>query len=215
MRIEGLEIVLGLEKSEHEAGERFWTGVGLAPTSSYAGVALGLAVADVGAGRARALAVGARETDHGLVSPSGFPLRIADRPVVETPVRTWPTGHRSRADQLCIDVASADWDRELAFWDQLTGWEVRVGSAPAFARLHTPASLPVRVLLQRREVGATTGHVDLATDDPAAEVARLESLGAVRAFQGPLWTAFRTPAGPPVCVTARDPATGLLPVVAS
>lgn len=212
MRIEALQILLGL--ADHETGRGFWEAVGLAPTSSYDGIALGVAVADRQEARAHALAVGADDTaaaDRGFLSPSGFPVHLLDPPLPETPVTTWPAGHRSRPDQLCIDVTPSAWERELEFWEQLTGWEVRPSSAPGYARLHTPATLPVRVLLQRRDEGGTTGHVDIATDDRAAEVARLEQLGAVRQLEGPLWTAFRTPGGPPVCVTARDPLTGLLP----
>ncbi len=213
MRIEWLEIRLGPEDLEREAGRRFWTDVGLTPTSAHAGVALGITAADREEARAHARSVGATGSGDVLGSPSGFPIHLLgeDAPRRDVPVRTWPSGHRSRPDQLCVDLAHDAWERELEFWAQLTGWEVRASSAPGFARLHTPADLPVRVLLQRREEGTTTGHVDIATDDRAAEVARLESLGAVRELEGALWTAFRTPAGPPVCVTDRDPATGLLP----
>ena len=118
-------------------------------------------------------------------------------------------GHRSRPDQLAVDVAHDAWDREQRFWSDLTGWAVVPSSRPEFARLRTPAAFPVRILLHRLGTGATSGHLDLATDDRTAEVERLGRLGAVAAGGGPGWTVMTGPDGSAFCVTDRDPDTGL------
>jgi hypothetical protein len=43
-------------------------------------------------------------------------------------------------------------------------------------------------------------HIDIHTDDPAAEVARLEDLGAERVLQVHSWWVLRDPAGLLFCV---------------
>ena len=182
------------------------------------GVHLDLHVDDLDAATAHAVAAGAvvlaRSGHVVLRSPAGFVLCLVG-PLPDEPVRTPPVpradGHRSIADQLTIDVTPDGWADETAFWSALTGWPVAPASRPAMARLHTPPALPVRVLLQRKDEGPTSGHVDLATDDRPAEVARLVALGASVTAAREFWTVLTPPAGPPVCITPRDPATGLIP----
>lgn len=233
-----LVVRLGFPDDELAAGSRFWGAVTgwwtdvddaheqrgqlrLAGRShDRPSVHLSLVVDEVGHAVGHALDVGARPGPSAggapetavVLSPSGFHLHLeqAGQTIVEGPVAAWPSGHRSRVDQLTVDVDHTFWDRELRFWQDLTGWQVSRGSAVAFARLQTPGHLPVRVLLQRRDSGPTRAHLDVATSDRAAEVARLVAVGATRLHEGSRWTALRAPVGPPLCVTDRDPATGLL-----
>jgi hypothetical protein len=144
-----------------------------------------------------------------LRSPAGFVFCLVTQ-ASEEPAEPadWGT-HRSRVDQLTVDIAHDAWATETAFWAALTGWAVRTGSRPEFARLHTPAALPVRILLQRKEQGGTSGHVDIATDARTEEVARLEGHGAARVRDGQGWTVMAGPDGGTFCVTDRDPETGL------
>ncbi|MGW0932923.1 VOC family protein [Streptomyces sp. NPDC002644] len=145
-------------------------------------------------------------------SPAGlrFCLVPAHHETTPAPPGDWGT-HRSLVDQLTLDIAHDAWDREKTFWSHLTGWTVTQSPRPAFARLHTPPSLPVRVLLQRRDEGGTSSHLDIATDDRATEVERLISLGATTTGHGPTWTVMTGPDTRVFCVTDRNPATGLLP----
>jgi len=48
-------------------------------------------------------------------------------------------------------------------------------------------------------------HIDVHTDDLAAEVARLEKLGAERAGQAHSWQLMRDPAGLVFCVIPERP----------
>lgn len=128
------------------------------------------------------------------------------------PVR-WSAGHTSLVDQVCLDIPPDGYDEECAFWADLTGWELALTSASYMRQLVRPVGMPLRVLLQRRDVGTgpVTAHLDLASSDREAEVARHVALGARVDGGGPRWTRLRDPAGKLYCVTDRDPVTGLLP----
>jgi hypothetical protein len=178
------------------------------------GVHLDLHVADldgaVAEARDRGAELVARPGHAVLRSPAGFPFCLVPAASAEAaPPADWGT-HRSRVDQLTIDIAHDAWDAEQAFWSGLTGWPVWSGSRPEFTRLGTPAELPVRILLQRLDEGGTHGHVDVATDDREREVARLETHGAQVARREAHWTVMTGPDGSTLCVTDRRPETGLL-----
>lgn len=177
------------------------------------GVHLDIHVDDLDAALARAEGLGARlvaRPGHAVLrSPAGFPFCLVRERLAE-PVgpSVWPDGHRSLADQLCLDVPPAAYDAECAFWAALLGVEVLDTTGSEFRRLDVPG--PVQVLVQRLEEDepVARGHVDVASDDRAAEVARLAALGARDAGVGDDWTVLDPPAGPVLCVTDRDPASG-------
>ena len=116
-------------------------------------------------------------------------------------------GNRSFVDQICIDIPPAVWDEECAFWAVLTGWELFQGGRPEFRRLRKSAGQPLNILLQRLDdgEGPVRAHLDLATDDRAAEVTRHEQLGARAVAVREGWTVMRAPAGPVYCITGRAP----------
>ncbi|MDH2415215.1 VOC family protein [Nocardioides sp. CER19] len=177
------------------------------------GVHLDLHVADLDGAVAHAVALGAElvaRPGHAVLrSPAGFVFCLVGEERAEaTPPADWGT-HRSRVDQLTIDVAPDAWDAEAAFWSGLTGWPVHRGSSPEFARLGTPSELPVRILLQRLDEGETHGHVDIATDDRGQEVERLTARGADQTRWHEHWTVMTGPDGSTFCVTERRPDTGL------
>jgi len=179
-------------------------------------VHLNLHVGDLDAAVSQAIAVGAgliaRQGYAVLRSPAGFTFCFVSGHGERTPTTptTWGS-HLSLPDQLAIDVEFDSWDREKTFWADLTGWPVTQSSRPEFARLVSPPSLPVRVLLHRLGTGSTSGHIDIASSDRGAEVRRLSGLGAVAMSSGPTWTVMTGPDGSTFCVTDRDPHTGLLP----
>jgi predicted enzyme related to lactoylglutathione lyase len=185
------------------------------------GCHLDLHVTDIDATAERATALGAtvRTAAGGwlvLDSPGGMVFcLVPDGGEARRPQpRTWPGGHRSLADQVCLDIPPSAFDRETGFWSRLTGWADHPTSRPEFRALTRPATAPIRLLLQRLDEepssGRTTAHLDLASDDAEAEATRHERLGATRHYRSPHWITLLDPTGLRYCVTRRDPDTGRL-----
>ena len=130
-----------------------------------------------------------------------------------------PQPHRSArgvlhlVDQLCIDIPSQCFREECQFWSALTGWELRSSSVRTeFMYLIRPSTIPLRLLLQRRNDndGPARAHLDVASDDVEQLVADHQVMGAVVVEEFQHWTAMVDPSGFPYCITSRDPRTGLL-----
>ena len=160
----------------------------------------------------RAIELGAREVaDLGhvvLASPGGFPFcLVSHRASAPAPSTQWPAGHRSTADQVCLDIPSELFERELSFWLALTGRTLSDTTGGEFRRLPPPPGQPLQLLLQRLDdpLGEVRAHLDLSTTDRAAEVERHLALGArlVAPYEG--WTVLTDPAGSAYCVTDRRP----------
>ena len=145
-----------------------------------------------------------------LESPGGLTFcfvhhRSSERP----PPATWPGGHSSQVDQVCLDIPSSIHERECEFWSEVTGLRRhdRIRS-DEFSRLVGGGPMAVKLLLQRLDDpdGPVRAHLDLATTDRAAETARHEELGAtvLQAFDRG-WTVLAAPAGPAYCITDRRP----------
>jgi Glyoxalase-like domain len=146
-----------------------------------------------------------------MTSPAGLPFCVCGEPGPHTrpaPAQ-WPGGHRSRLVQICVDVPAPRCDAESAFWQEATGWAEEPVDAPEFRRLVHRAESPVQLLVQR--LGSDDGaeraraHLDLGTDDVAAEVARVEALGARVLDRREGITVLRDPLGLSFCVTGNDP----------
>jgi hypothetical protein len=108
--------------------------------------------------------------------------------------------HYSRLSKIVIDVPPTEHDRELAFWSSALGQPLtRFDSHPEYhgAPLH---GTEFGLLIQRLGHGPGRVHLDIHTDDLAAETARLEELGAERVQQVHSWWILRDPAGLPFCV---------------
>jgi hypothetical protein len=157
--------------------------------------------------RARDLGASTAWTYHDVEvmrSPGGFTFCLTLTDGDPTLVRDGST----LLDQVCLDVPSDLWEREVAFWRDLTGRELQTGSAPGFARLLAPEQ--PRLLLQR--LGETTGtvraHPDLASRDRAGDTASHVDLGARVVAVRDRWTVLSAPGGQVYCLTDRDPATG-------
>ena len=111
----------------------------------------------------------------------------------------------------CIDVDSADPDRLATFWQEALGWR-RTHDTPDEVALEPPeGSLEEGVVpdllfmrVPEEKAGKNRLHLDLRPDDQAAEVARLEGLGARRVSigQGPdvTWVVLADPEGNEFCV---------------
>lgn len=178
------------------------------------GIHVDLHVADLRSSADEAVALGAEEVaDRGhlvLRSPGGLVFCLV-RHAGRTRPRPaeWPDGSRSIADQVVLDIPSDRFEEECAFWSALTGWELLgFDEFPEFRHLRRPDGMSMRVLLQRlgEATGPVRAHLDLAADDPAAEVRRHATLGAGVDQEFAHWTVLRDPAGATYCVTDRAPA---------
>jgi hypothetical protein len=88
--------------------------------------------------------------------------------------------HRSRLATVVIDCAKDDADRSFAFWSRALGREAIPGNNPIYTSLRgrVGGDGGPYVLLQRVPAAERAVHLDIETDDVAAEVTRLERLGA-------------------------------------
>jgi Glyoxalase-like domain len=171
------------------------------------------------AGRAEELGATVRHAEDGLVvadSPGGFTFCLVEwegESVVPEPAELG--GGASRADQLCLDIPAAGYDRECSFWAALTGVPPRTGALPEFTVLPRPEGIPVRLLLQRRADAApgdlVTGHVDFACADRRRLADAHVAAGARVLSEFPHWIVLADPAGRVYCLTGRDPRTGTRP----
>jgi Glyoxalase-like domain len=167
------------------------------------------------ADRARAAGAVIRHREDGLVvaqSPGGFPFCLVEwdgeRAVPPPLAAADGSGGASRADTLCLDVPPDEFDRELAFWAELTGQESHPAPVPGYAYLTRQAGWPARLLLQRRDSAApgdrTRGHVDFGCTDAGARD-RHVALGARVADTQQYWTVLTDPAGREYCLVTRAP----------
>jgi len=150
-----------------------------------------------------------------LRSPAGFVFCfVTHRASTVPPPAWWPGVRRSRVYQVCLDIPSAAFDAEAAFWAGIFGGRVEVlVRRPEFAWLRTPgAPRALDLLLQRldRPDGPMAAHLDLGTPDRPAETERHLALGATLVAREEFWTVLADPTGAAYCITDRDPATGRL-----
>ncbi len=144
-----------------------------------------------------------------FASPGGMVFCVVAGPLaVAAPTPAWP--HLSRVDQVCLDIPESVFDEEATFWSRLLGRGLALSPThQEFARLDWQPIDPLKVLLQRcGHDGPVRAHLDLATTDRPAEVARLVALGAVIVRETAWWTTLRDPAGLEFCVTDRVPTHG-------
>lgn len=180
-------------------------------------------VPDPSAAAARAVALGAKELDRRgpegsgyvvLSSPGGLVFCFVRHPGAVRPLpAVWPDGHRSMVYQVCLDLPAAAYDAELGFWQAtLEAMPEVLTRRQEFSWLRTARQQALDVLVQRldRLAGPVSAHLDLGTNDRAAEVARHVELGADALVVEEFWTVMRCPAGLTYCVTDRDPVTGRL-----
>jgi hypothetical protein len=143
-----------------------------------------------------------------LRSPGGLVFCFVSHPAAHRPAaQTWPDGHRSQVDQVCLDIPPAAYDVEVAFWQGLTGWDLTEVNEREFERLQPPDDQPLRWLVQRLgdDGGPISAHLDLAAEDRDAEVARHLGLGATEVARHEWWTVLTDPVGTTYCITRRTP----------
>ncbi len=112
--------------------------------------------------------------------------------------------HRSRLNTLVIDVPGTRFADAVAFWAAALGRQPNRDPAEAqpYLRLEGANAL-AGVVLQKIDEPARY-HVDVATDDVAAEVQRLVAAGATVVGPVETWVVLRDPAGLFLCVIPAE-----------
>lgn len=109
--------------------------------------------------------------------------------------------HRSRLNGILIDCNSDDIQAAARFWAAALGRPVdpdHPGTRGNYVMLETPPD-EISVQIQRVDHESRV-HIDIETDDIAAEVARLEKLGAVVDTKKARWVVMRAPSGQRFCI---------------
>ena len=109
--------------------------------------------------------------------------------------------HHSRLCAVLIDCKVADVDEAARFWSEALGRPVdpnHAGTRGNYRMLEIP---PDEVILQIQRVEHESRvHLDIETDDIAAEVARLMKLGAKVVDRLERWVVMEAPTGQRFCV---------------
>lgn len=108
--------------------------------------------------------------------------------------------HHSRVSTLMIDCLDGEFEASLAFWAEALGLPKprRPASNQRYVTVGKIES-PLFVRLQRVQ-SAPGYHLDIESDDLAAEVARLEQLGARHQRRVKRWWVAGDPSGNAFCV---------------
>ncbi|MEU8184319.1 VOC family protein [Micromonospora sp. NPDC049044] len=107
--------------------------------------------------------------------------------------------HRSRVYALLIDTPEAEAAQAAEFWSAALGVDTRsVPAEPQFVGLHE--ALPGLVTAVQAVDDAPRYHLDIETDDVAAETARLLDLGAIEVSRWLECRILRAPGGHLLCV---------------
>jgi hypothetical protein len=107
--------------------------------------------------------------------------------------------HRSRLSTVLIDAPTGEAAAAAGFWSRALGVPARpVPDEPQFTSL--PGALPDLVLAVQSVDDQPRFHVDIETDDVAAETARLVALGAVETGGWLECRTLRAPGGHLLCV---------------
>lgn len=105
-----------------------------------------------------------------------------------------------RLHGVVIDVPHADHARAVEFWSAALGREPAVSEQhPDYAQFADIAA-GCYVLVQATGDAKSRVHLDFATEDRDAELARLAGLGAAEVSREHPWAVMRDPAGHPFCL---------------
>lgn len=109
--------------------------------------------------------------------------------------------HRSRINGILIDCKVQDIDAAAQFWAAALGRPIdrdHPGTRGDYVMLENrPDEISVQI---QRVDHESRIHLDIETDDIAAEVARLEKLGATVDTRKERWVVMRAPSGQRFCV---------------
>ncbi|WP_305984822.1 VOC family protein [Roseibium sp. MMSF_3544] len=107
--------------------------------------------------------------------------------------------HKSRLGDLVIDCEGGDIDAHAAFWAAALGRKVEENLKNDRYRRLFGRDGDIGILLQTVD-HAPRVHLDIESDDPDKEVARLEKLGATIVKKLDRWTVMLATSGHRFCV---------------
>jgi hypothetical protein len=110
-----------------------------------------------------------------------------------------PSMHRSRLCGLLVDAPTADAGRAIDFWASALGSTPRPVADEPYTVFAGAIGGAVSFAVQAVD-DAPRYHVDIETDDVAAETARLLALGATVESRQSGWIVLRAPGGHLLCV---------------
>jgi predicted enzyme related to lactoylglutathione lyase len=102
-----------------------------------------------------------------------------------------------------VTIDAVDVDPVASFWEAALGYDRLYERDPYIVLAPPPGDVRPRLVIQRVKTvtsGKTPVHIDLRVDDPDAEVARLQALGA-----SVEWVVDETPSGFIRWTTMADP----------
>ena len=108
--------------------------------------------------------------------------------------------HRSRLAGFIVDCRTDDLEQAATFWGAALGLPLQPEaeqSSPKYRKLLTGDGLNIELPTVEHE---SRVHLDIETDDIAAEVRRLEALGAKRVASVETWCVMQAPTGQRFCV---------------
>jgi len=112
--------------------------------------------------------------------------------------------HRSRIGVVLVDQPTDVYDVDAAFWSGATGQPLAGSDAPPDAHPYDALGLmggSLKLELQRMGAGTPSRvHLDIETDDVAAETARLLALGARLVEERKSYRIMADPGGLVFCV---------------
>ena len=107
--------------------------------------------------------------------------------------------HKSKLCSLGIDCRTGDLQTGATFWGNALGMAPKIDpNDPNYVHLGTGQETALVFVQQVKHDPRV--HLDIETDDVAAEVARLEGLGATRVKQVGTWWVMEAPTGHRFCV---------------
>jgi hypothetical protein len=106
--------------------------------------------------------------------------------------------HQSRLAGFIIDCEGKDLDGAVRFWSAALGLAPAGREGDRYEKLDASAR-DLYVEVQRVEHPSRV-HLDIEADDPVAEAARLEALGARRVGRVQTWIVMEAPTGQRFCV---------------
>ncbi len=105
--------------------------------------------------------------------------------------------HRARQRIRVIDCQTEDLTSALTFWESALGGEAKLDADGKYAVIE---GISDGIVLLQAVDHEPRVHLDIESDDQAAEVARLVALGAKEIAKVKAWTVMEAPTGHRFCV---------------
>ena len=113
--------------------------------------------------------------------------------------------HKSRLAGFIIDCQTEDLDAAARFWGAALGLSSEVPAQAGAALYRKLGTRPDQLHVEVQKVAHPSRvHLDIEADDIAAEVQRLESLGARRITAVHSWVVMEAPTGQRFCVVPAE-----------